>query len=184
MGTGGPLTHRSQPADSAAASGPGAARFDQHSGAPARSRSGQTKGQQAIGRSRGGRTSKLHLGCDGAGNVLNWRLTPGQAGYCLQAAWVLAPHLAAACEVVADTAYDSDALRGLIACSGAVAVIAPTPRRRNVPHCDPGAYAKRHHVEQTFNKLKQHRRLATRYDNLDASFEAFLCARIFTLYLN
>jgi transposase len=116
--------------------------------------------------------------------VLNWRLTPGQAGDCPQAAWLLAPHLVPACEVVADTAYDSDALRGLIAYYGAVAVIPPTPRRRNVPHFDPGAYGKRHHIEQTFNKLKQHRRLATRYDKLDASFEAFLCARILTLYLN
>lgn len=116
--------------------------------------------------------------------MLNWLLTPGQAGDCPQAAWLLAPHLAPACEVVADTAYDSDALRRLIAAAGALAVIPPTPRRRNVPHFDPCAYAKRHHIEQTVNKLKQHRRLATRYDKLDASFEAFVCARIITLYLN
>ena len=116
--------------------------------------------------------------------MLNWLLTPGQAGDCPQAAWLVAPHLAPACQVVADTAYDSDALRGFIAAAGAQAVIPPTPRRRNVPRFDPSAYANRHHIEQTVNKLKQHRRLATRYDKLDASFEAFLCARIATLYLN
>ena len=112
------------------------------------------KGAQAIGRSRGGRISKLRLGCDGAGNVLNWLLTPGQAGDCPQAAWLLAPHLAPACEVVADTASDSDALRRLIDAAGTLAVIPPTPRRRNAPHFDPCAYAKRYHIEQTVNKLK------------------------------
>lgn len=111
-------------------------------------------------------------------------LTPGQAGDCPQAAQLLAPHLAPACEVVADTAYDSDALRGFIAAAGALAVIPTNPRRRRLAHFDPCAYAKRHHIEQTVNKLKQHRRLATRYDKLDASFEAFVCARILTLYLN
>jgi len=116
--------------------------------------------------------------------VLNWKLTAGQQGDCPQAAYLLAPHLAPACEVVADSAYDSDGLRGWIASEGALAVIPPNPRRKYVPHFDPLAYAKRHHIEQTFNKLKQHRRLATRYDKLDSSFEAFICARIWTLYLN
>lgn len=86
--------------------------------------------------------------------------------------------------MVADIAYDSDALPGLIAVAGAIAVILPNPRRRHVPHFGPCAYAKRHHIEQTVDKLKQHRRLATRYDKLDASFEAFFCARIWTFYLN
>lgn len=116
--------------------------------------------------------------------MLNWVLTPGQAGDCPQAARLLGPHLAPACEVVADTAYDSDALRGFIAAAGALAVIPANPRRRNLAHFDPCAYAKRHHIEQTISKLKQHRRLATRYDKLDTSFEAFICVRILTLYLN
>ncbi|AMJ64629.1 hypothetical protein AXW84_03700 [Hymenobacter sp. PAMC 26628] len=124
------------------------------------------------------------MSCDGAGNVLSRQLTPGQAGDCPEASGLLAPWLAPAQEVVADTAYDSDALRGLIAAAGAIAVIPPNPRRRYVPHFDPCAYAKRQHIEQTFNKLKQHRRLATRYDKLDNSWEALLCARIWTLYLN
>ena len=116
--------------------------------------------------------------------MLNWVLTPGQAGDCPQAAQLLGPHLAPACEVVANTAYDSDGLRGLIAAAGALAVIPANPRRRSLAHFDPCAYAKRRHVEQTVNKLKQHRRLATRYDKRDTSFEAFTCARIVTLYLN
>ncbi len=106
--------------------------------------------------------------------MLNWRLTASQVGDCPQAGYLLAP----ACEVVADAAYDSDGLRGWLAAEGALAVIPPTPRRKHLPHVDPLAYVKRHHIEQTFNKVKQHRRLATRYDKLAASFEAFVCARI------
>ena len=102
-------------------------------------------------------------------------LLPGQAGDCPQAA----PHLA--CEVVADTPYDSDASRGMIAAAGALAVIPANPRRRNLAHFDPYACAKRHHIEQPVNKLKQHRRVATRYDKLDASSEALVCARILSL---
>ena len=93
----------------------------------------------------------MQLSCEGAGNVLNWLLTPGQAGDCPQAARLLGPHLAPACEVVAETAYDSDALRGLIAAAGALAVIPASPRRGNLAHVDPCAYANRHHLEQTVN---------------------------------
>ena len=41
-----------------------------------------------------------------------------------------------------------------------------------------------HHIEQTFSKFKQFRRIATRYDKLDRSFDAFICLRVITLYLN
>jgi len=111
-------------------------------------------------------------------------LTPGQAGDCPQAEGLLTPWLAPAQEVVADAAYDSDALREQIARAGANAVIPSNPSRKQPLHMDPSAYAKRHHIEQTFSKLKQHRRVATRYDKLDRSYESFLCLRIITLYLN
>lgn len=52
------------------------------------------KGPQASGCSRGGRTSKLHLSGDVAGNVMDWVLTPGQAGDCPEATGLLAPSLA------------------------------------------------------------------------------------------
>ena len=98
------------------------------------------KGPQASRRSRGERTSKLYLSGDAVGNV-GWVLTSGQAGDCFEAAGLLTPWLAPAREVVADTAYDSDALRGLIAAAGAIAVTPPSPRRRHVPRFDPCAHA-------------------------------------------
>lgn len=120
---------------------------------------------------------------DGAGNVLGWQVTAGQAGDAPQAGQLLAPWLAPAQEVVADAAYDSDALRATLAEAGANAVIKPNPRRKNEPHFDPLAYQKRQHIEQTFSKLKQFRCIATRYDKLDRTFDSFICLRIITLYL-
>lgn len=116
--------------------------------------------------------------------MLAWTLPAGQAGDCPEAEGLLRPWLAPAQEVVADAAYDSDALRELIAEAGANAVIKPNAGRKNMPHFDPVAYANRHHLEQTINKLKQFRRVATRYDKLDRSYESFVCLRIITLYLN
>lgn len=126
----------------------------------------------------------MHLSADGAGNGLGGALTPGPAGDCPEVEGLLRPWLAPAQEVVADAADDRDALRELIARAGANAVIPPHPGRQAPPHVDPVAYQKRHPVEQTFRKLKQHRRVAIRYDNLDRSSEAFLCLRITTWYLN
>ena len=121
---------------------------------------------------------------DGAGDVLGWRVTAGQAGDAPEAAGLLTPWLAPAQEVLGDAAYDSDALRALVAEAGANAVIKPNPRRTHPPHFDPVAYRKRHHIEQTFSKFKQFRRIATRYDKLDRTFDSFICLRVITLYLN
>lgn len=116
--------------------------------------------------------------------MLGWQLTAGQDGDAPQAAGLLAPWLAPAQEVLGDAAYDSDALRALIAEAGATAVIKPNPGRKNPPHFDPLAYEKRHHIEQTLSKFKQFRRIVTRYDKLDRTYDSFICLRVITLYLN
>ena len=121
---------------------------------------------------------------DGAGNVLGWQVTAGQDGDAPQAAGLLALWLAPAQEVLGDAAYDSDALRALIAEAGAMAVIKPRSNRKNPPHFDPLAYEKRHHIEQTFSKFKQFRRIATRYDKLDRTYDSFVYLRVISLYLN
>lgn len=141
-------------------------------------------GRRAVGCGRDGNTSKLHLATDGEGNVLDWTRTAGQAGDCPEAEGLLRLWLAPAQEVVADAAYDRYALRELVARAGANAVIKPNAGRKNRPYFDPVAYAKRHHMEQIINKLKQFRPTATRYDKRDRSYEAFVCLRIITLYLN
>lgn len=76
--------------------------------------------------------------------------------------------------VIADKAYDSNALRALIFAAGAQAVI-PSNRTRKIliPH-DTVAYRLRNRIERFFNKLKHFRRIATRYDRRAAHFLACL----------
>ena len=124
------------------------------------------------------------MAADGAGGLLAFALTAGQAGDAPQAADLLSPLLAPARQVLADTAYDSDALRTQIAQTGAVAVIPPRPNRLQPPHLDPLTYRNRNQVERLINRLKQFRRVATRYDKLAESYAAFVQLRAITLWLN
>lgn len=83
-----------------------------------------------------------------------------------------------------DAAHDGDASRALIAEAGATGVIKPKPGRKNPPHFTPLAYEKRHCIEQTFSKYKQFRRIATRYDKRDRTYDSFISLRVIILYLN
>ena len=76
--------------------------------------------------------------------------------------------------VIADKAYDSNALRQLIADAGMIAVIPSTRSRRiQIPH-DVGLYKNRNRIERCFNKLKHFRRFATRFDRRMKHFLAFI----------
>ena len=127
---------------------------------------------QALGRSRGGLTTKIHMLADALGRPLRFILTPGQAHDSLTAATLLDGRRAKA--VLADKAYDTNAIRALIADAGMVAVI-PSKRDRRIaiPH-DPALYRQRNQIERCFNKLKHFRRIATRYDRRDTYFLAFI----------
>ena len=80
--------------------------------------------------------------------------------------------------LIADRGYDSDAIRRLIAARGAEAVIPPSsPRVRQIPY-DRIAYRLRNLVERLWCRLKDWRRIATRYDKLARNYLAgvFLAA--------
>ena len=76
--------------------------------------------------------------------------------------------------VVADRGYDSDPLVAELAHRGTQAVIPSRRKRRQPRPYDAGRYAQRHPIERLFSRLKQFRRVATRYDKLDAHFLAFV----------
>ncbi len=109
---------------------------------------------------------------DTLGRPLRFLLAPGQSHDILAAPLLLQGCTAKA--VLADRAYDSTALRSLIADMGAEAVI-PSTRSRSVPipH-DPLIYRCRNRIERCFNKLKHFRRFATRYDRRAIHFLAFI----------
>ena len=83
--------------------------------------------------------------------------------------------------VLADKAYDSNAIRECIAELGASAVIPCTATRKQPIDYDYNIYKERNRVERYFNKLKHFRRIATRYDRREIYFLAFIliaCAMI------
>jgi transposase len=72
--------------------------------------------------------------------------------------------------LIADRGYDSNAIRQLIACRGAEAVIPPSSSRvRQIPY-DHTAYRQRNLVERLWCRLKDWRRIATRYDKLARNY--------------
>jgi transposase len=130
------------------------------------------EGAQAIGRSRGGLTTKIHALVESLGNLARWRLTPGQAADVCEAEPLLAGIPAQA--VAADKAYDSDALIDTITASGAQAVIPPRANRNAPRGFDRHLYKGRNLVERFFCRIKHFRRIATRYEKLDRRYEAFI----------
>ena len=110
---------------------------------------------------------------DALGRPLRFIVTAGQVGDVTQAPALLEGQTGDA--VLADKAYDSNALRAIIAEIGAEAVI-PSNRTRKItiPH-NAIAYKQRNHVERCFNRLKHFRRFATRYERRTVHFTGFLC---------
>lgn len=116
-----------------------------------------------MGRSRGGLTTKIHAVVDAFGLPLKLSLTEGQA-YDGHAAKSLLSALPVGAMVLADRAYDADALRKLISDQGAWANIPAMPQRRAKPVFSKHLYKKRNLVERFFNRIKHFRAIATRYE--------------------
>jgi len=84
----------------------------------------------------------------------------------------------------ADAAYDSDALRLFLIERGTQPVIPNNPTRKRLQPFDPEAYKRRNIIERTFCRLKDWRRVATRYDKLAANFASACClAAILTWWI-
>jgi putative transposase len=127
--------------------------------------------KQAIGRSRGGRTTKIHAVANASGRLIAFDLTPGQMGD-VRSAEGLIEKLPKAAQVLADTAYDSDKFREFLIARGSTPVIKPNPTRKKVPPFDKASYKGRNVIERAFSHLKDWRRVATRYDKLARNFRA------------
>ena len=134
---------------------------------------------QAIGHSRGGRTSKLHALTDEKGRPRVLLLTPGNINDITVAAALL--DLAGPIRrLLADRGYDANHLRKLLAERQAEAII-PSTRSRSAPiPYDTLAYRERNRIERMWCRLKDWRRIATRYDKLARNYlsGAYLAAAI------
>ena len=116
-----------------------------------------------MGRSRGGLTTKIHALVDAEGLPIALKLTEGQA-HDGKSAEDMLEQMQRGQILLADRAYDSDAMRKRLAERGAWANVKPMPNRKNVPAFSAFLYKYRNLVERFFNKLKHFRGVATRYD--------------------
>jgi len=130
--------------------------------------------RQAIGRSRGGRTTKIHALCDTQGRPHAILLTGGNIAD-ISAAASLVSAVAPSAALLGDKGYDANHLRRFLAERGTAAVIPSTASRKvPIPH-DPARYRLRNVIERTFCRIKDFRGIATRYDKTARNFLAALC---------
>lgn len=124
-----------------------------------------------IGRTKGGRNTKLHGVCDGKGRPLVLLLTPGNVHDCKVAQRCIEA-LPPTAELVADKGYDSKALREWLEERGTTAVIPPRKNRKVQYDYDKTVYKQRNIIERMFCRLKDWRRIATRFDRNIKNFIA------------
>ncbi|MFP3036487.1 MAG: IS5 family transposase, partial [Wolbachia sp.] len=121
-----------------------------------------SQGQEALGRNKGGFTTKIHTLVDALGNPLKFILTPGQRNEITQAR-ALTDNIYNS-TVVADKGYDSNAFIANLESKGCTVVI-PLRRNRKVRrHYDDHIYKERHLIECFFGKIKNFRRIFSRFD--------------------
>jgi transposase len=133
-------------------------------------RRAKKNGAQAIGKSRGGLTTKVHALVDALGNPVNLMLTPGQ-DHDLACAQPLLEN-ADPGALLGDKAYDADAFIGMLDQRAITPVIPPRANRKETRDCDFALYCERNLIERFFNKIKHYRAIATRYDKLARNFLA------------
>ncbi|NUB17463.1 IS5 family transposase, partial [Azospirillum brasilense] len=143
-----------------------------------------TSGEQALGRSRGGFSTKLHLRADAEGRPVALHLTGGERHDLLGVGPLFEQGALRGGKrggprwkpdaVIADKAYSAAWLLDGLRRKRIVPIIPSRADQRRNPDFDRAAYRRRNLVERLVGKLKQFRRVATRYDKLDAHYLAFV----------
>lgn len=127
-------------------------------------------------------TTKIHALVDALGNPVTFVLTKGQA-HDLQAAPGLLEN-ADPDALIADKAFDADSFVALLQNKGITPVIPTKTNRKNPRSCNFALYKERNLIERFFNKLKQFRAIATRYDKTARNFLAAIQLVAATILLN
>jgi transposase len=147
---------------------------------------------EALGRSRGGFSTKIHVRAEGCGKPVVFHLTGGERHdstllpALLDAGAVRRqrgrPRLRPR-RVAGDKAFTGRPARAHLRQRRIGAVIPTTAQQRRRPGFDRQAYRARNRVERLFNRLKQFRRIATRYEKRAANYLAMLHIAAITLWL-
>lgn len=138
---------------------------------------------QAIGKSVGGNTTKIHMAVDACGFPIEFEITGGEVHDCKVAPEFIGK-LPTAAYIIADKGYDSEELREIIRAKSSIPII---PRKSNSitgnADMDWGLYKYRHLVENIFARLKHFRSIATRYDKLKRNYASMLALACGYLWL-
>lgn len=138
---------------------------------------------QAIGKSVGGNTTKIHMAVDACGFPIAFQLTGGEV-HDAKAAPDLIAILPKADYTIADKGYDSEEIREQIRQKSSIPII---PRKNNSKtgnaDIDWALYKYRHLVENIFARLKHFRAIATRYDKLKRNYASMLAMACFYIWL-
>ena len=126
-------------------------------------------------------STKIHAATEAFGLPVRLIATPGQYNDIAFAHDLVEGIEADA--VLADKGYDADHLCDSIAQAGAEVVIPPKRNRKAKRSYDTDLYKERNRIERFFNKLKQFRRIATRYDKLLANFMGFVKLAAIAIWL-
>ncbi|ENM3854536.1 IS5 family transposase [Vibrio cholerae] len=142
-----------------------------------------SRSDEAIGKSRGGNSTKIHLAVDSGGLPVYFEISGGQVHDIAHAQSLIA-EAPKSSSVTADKGYDSDSLRTFIEAKGCMANI---PRKENSKtgngHMDWCLYKYRHLVENAFLKIKKYRAIATRYDKLARNYASTVALAFVMVWL-
>lgn len=137
--------------------------------------SGYGKGQQeaqALGRSKGGFSTKIHALVDALGLPIRFILTPGQSSEIKQAPELIKGIINA--NILGDKAFDCDEFIDQIKSQNCTPIIPPKENRKIKRDVDYILYKERHLVECFFSKIKQFRRIFSRFDKMAEAYMGFL----------
>ena len=129
-------------------------------------------GEQALGRSRGGFSTKIHIAVDALGNALRFILSGGERHDVTQAESLVGDFVFET--LIADKAYDKDEFVESVTAVGKQVVIPPRGNKRKQRGYDKHLYRERHLVECFINKIKHFRRVFSRFEKLSKNYLSFI----------
>ena len=145
-------------------------------GASGRDGRSKKNGPQAIGKSRGGWNTKVHLVAANARTAITFALSPGHAHDAPEGRALLAElgPMPEGLPLLMDRAYEGDETRQLVLSLGMIPVVPPKSNRIEPWEYDRALYKKRNEIERLFRRLKGFRRIFSRFEKLDVLFLGFL----------
>lgn len=159
-------------------------RLDHRASPPTRCRGKKSSAEQeALGRSRGGFSTKIHVRCEGTGRLITFLLTPGQESDISFAEELMETGAVRRSSgqlrlrpkrLVADKGYTSQAFRSYLHQKHICCTIARRSNERRRGSFEKVFYRKRNIIERLINRLKQFRRIATRYEKRATNFSAMI----------